>query len=52
MRGLVGVAEQAERLDDRVLRIALARVDHVVDRRDAAEVRMVGLAVFGRDPDS
>ena len=51
VRGLLGVTEQPERLDHRVLRIGLARVDHVVDRRDAAEVRMVRLAVLGRDPD-
>ena len=50
VRRLLGVAQQPQRLDHRVLRIALPRVDDVVDRRHAAEVRMVGLAVLGRDP--
>ena len=51
VRGLLGVAQQAERFDDGVLRIALPRVDDVVDRGDIAEVRMVRLAVLGRNPD-
>ena len=42
VRGLLGVAQQANRLDDGVLRIGLARVDDVVDGGDIAEVRVVG----------
>ncbi len=48
--GLVGVAHAAQRLDHVGLRIGLARVDHVVDGRGAAEVRMGLLALDGRDP--
>ena len=40
-----------KRFDDGVLRIALARVDHVIDCRDAAEVRMILLSLLGGDPD-
>ena len=48
--GLLGVAHAAQRLDHVGLRIGLPRVDHVVDGLRAAEVRMVLLALFRRDP--
>ncbi len=51
MRGLLGVSQQPNRLDHGILRIGLPRVDHVIDRRHVAEVRMVGLALLGRNPD-
>jgi hypothetical protein len=45
------VAESAQRFDDRVLRLGLARIDDVVDFSDVAEVRMILLAlVIGGDP--
>src|SRR5271157_2586808 len=50
VRSLLRIAEQPDGLDDGVLRIALPRVDHVVDGCHAAKMRMVSLAVLGRDP--
>ena len=48
--GLLGVAHAAQRLNHVGLRIALARVDHVIDGLRAAKVRMRLHAVHGRDP--
>ena len=49
VRGFV-VAEAAQGFDHRVLRLGLASIDHVVDFGDVAEVRMIFLAVGGRNP--
>src|ERR1019366_2068463 len=51
VRGLVRVTQQPECLDHCVLWIGLTRVDYVIYRRDVAKVRMVRLAVLGRNPD-
>ncbi len=51
VRGLFGVAQQANGLDDSILRIRLPRINDVIDRRDIAEVWMVSFALLGRDPD-
>ena len=48
--GLIGVSHAAQGLDDVGLRVRLARIDDVVDGRGAAEVRMVRLALFRRNP--
>ncbi len=51
VRGLLRVTEKPECLDHGVLRIGLTRVNDVVNRGDVAEVRMIRLAVLGRNPD-
>src|SRR3974377_54788 len=48
--GFVWIAQQSDGLDHRVLRVALARVDNVVNRFHAPKVRMVGLSVLRRNP--
>src|ERR1019366_1984030 len=50
VRGLLRITEQPEGFDHGVLRIGLTRVNDVVNRRNAAEVRMIALAVLGRNP--
>ena len=48
--GLLVISEAAQRFDHGVLRLRLAGVDHVVDFRHIAEMRMVQRAHRGRDP--
>ena len=53
MRVVVGglvVAEPAQGFDHRVLRFRLPRIDHVVNFRNVAEMRMIFLALHGGYP--
>src|SRR5436309_552858 len=49
--GLLFVSEQPQRFYHIVLRIGLPGIDHVVNRRDSAEVWMIRFAVLRRYPD-
>ena len=48
--GLVGIAHAAQRLNYVGLGVGLAGINHVVDGLRAAELRMIGFALLGRDP--
>src|SRR5438105_15588109 len=50
MRRLLGVSQRAQSFNYVVLRIRLARIDHVIDFVHAAKVRMIALAALSRDP--
>src|SRR5262249_20469057 len=45
--GLIRVTQSAQSFDDIVLRIGLARVDHVIDLAHPTKVRMVFLSALG-----
>src|SRR5579871_669524 len=47
---LLSVAQPADSFNHVVLGISLARINYVIDRIHAAEMWMVGLACFSRDP--
>src|ERR1700690_3504663 len=47
---LLAVAESAQRFNDGVLRFGLPGIDHVVNLRHIAKMRMIGLAIRRRDP--
>src|SRR5690242_20254485 len=48
--GVLLMPEPTQRLNYRVLRLRLARVNHVVNFRDTAEVGMIFLTLFRRNP--
>ena len=50
VRRLLRVSQRAQSFNDVVLRIRLARIDHVVDFADTAEMRMIAFSALCRNP--